>query len=1315
MTVPHPAADPLPQIGEAGLPVRALVLGGGAYDTVMQLGVTHALLVARLRPPEIVVGVSAGAINAAALAEILQAGSSPDNPAPNLEARVARFREVLEAYRKSPEDVIAPLLPDIYQVDARAPLVPTKLPIHKTAERNQRFEAARARQGLIDLANDVFRIQLSVGAMARLVRAGLGWVAAGDVTPWWKKWAARLVELWRVYRTLAANPRALAPLAAKLVSVVVGGQVHRFASWLASATVVENIGLFLQGLVPALQRTRWTGGAVTWIATRLSERTFGSTAASIMFRGWVGDATAGLVRGTAGWTVLLSVLSLPLTAPVMIASLLGTFAPFARGWLATESAGLHLVPGAEMILHFLTPGQWAIVAAGLLAAAVLLFVSAKQVGIDKLLDHYSIADGVFDPHSLRSWLVRLFDPAYYGPTSMDDVVDAALSPRQVDDTEIANRTVAKPRVIDAYDSALPPIHVGVMAADLGAGKLGVIDGASPLVEALVAANAIPPLFEAQEVGGQWVVDGSVVANEPIRALLSHLRQRVNPAASGVQVFTASPMPAAERSSGDSEAPAPIGAVQVARRSMHLQRRRDAELDRRMTDLLSRSMPGSDAVWQGRTKAFIRATVHPIELSVSVHRTLTERVLMARTVTEGRTAVAQAVADGCRATMETLLTRNYPRPSGVADAVRCSDVVERSLGRGAMLPLPGTGVGDGPGLPEVCSECALNRASRDNRGACMLRRPGAPTTIPEWPLESQTPPQEEDATSDEPEQVSSKPSLGPFENATRKRTWPATKRDLTGADLPNSRPTVSLLFSGGVFRGVYLAGVLNALNEMSVEPDIIAGSSIGSITAAMAARIFAVPRANARERQARVVRMAATYLALDRLVLTDRFADFIRNLTIRAGATEFSPRDFDTVFRSFDRPSTDQYGSEFRKVLAGIERLLWVSPFEARELAEALRLRDYERAESLVESYAQEWLERAAVGLEVLGAEPLELLVRQHVLDGPSSGGSLVSEDAFAKLLRNGGIQFMATATNLNTASLETLYFPKVRPTDPSVRLIEALLASSAFPGVFRPRWKWEVEPETETVHQYIDGGVMDNLPLDAVARFLNYARHAGRVEARPRSGGVSVPHLLFTASLEIAQAPVTDPASIARVASRWRSARKRAKQLTYNTKIEAYEKAQRALREMHEASLAAALGSAAESANASQFNATFPAMDMEVVAVRPAWLCGTFAFHPMLGFRREDQAKSIAHGCRTTFQTLAATPQVSREAWRLQGPGQLADTSQPNGKVAGHCWYRPDQVCPFSRANLDEQHKSLGDHTREAVARIHHVCGKEKTHKPRAD
>jgi hypothetical protein len=56
-----------------------------------------------------------------------------------------------------------------------------------------------------------------------------------------------------------------------------------------------------------------------------------------------------------------------------------------------------------------------------------------------------------------------------------------------------------------------------------------------------------------------------------------------------------------------------------------------------------------------------------------------------------------------------------------------------------------------------------------------------------------------------------------------------------------------------------------------------------------------------------------------------------------------------------------------------------------------------------------------------------------------------------------------------------------------------------------------------------------------------------------------------------------------------------------------------------------------------------------VVTVKPEWLCSTFGFHPMLGFRRRKQAESIAHGCAMTLATLYSLGAfgVDQETYRI--------------------------------------------------------------------
>lgn len=1346
-------------IGEDGKPIRALAFSGGLFDAAMQLGTVHALLVSCAKKPDVIVGISTGAINAVAAAEILKAGDGIADEAQAVEARVSKFRQVFEAYRQSPEDVLAPFLPDVYQIEAEAPLKPTNLPIFRKEERADRYRAAQSRVGLIKLTNDILRLDISVGSIARLVRVGLGLVAARELPSRTSRVVARTLEAVRLWRVLLGNLFALVPIGARLIRVASAPTAKRVADWLRKSTAIYTV----LSIVPRLNPLTLTSG----LASRLegeqavtSDRPIGVDAGHAMFRGFLRRGFAATFWWLLGFAL---VFTLVLVLPVMVIAIaaaivvqwLWPFVAHTRLWqtgtgiIAAETHALARSFVARFAAHVYSPVQPTISYLWRVAAALSVSVghaaldfhgwldkrtaldapihalnpfnlsigqNALWVGIvilggmsarhlvstDAVLRYYGILDGVLDPYPLQSWLVRLFDPAYFGESDLDDIVARAFGSK---DGEAALDGTG-PKTLAKYADADGPIHVGPMAADVRTGRLTVLPSSTPVVDALMAATAIPPFFQAQSIPrkhrpGQdesWYIDGSVVANEPTRALATHLTPRVNPRSTELLIYSASSLPLSAtelgRETGKDEY---SGLVDSSRRAVSLESFRDATLDRRMTDLVSRTIPAGGAAWTppGSQSRFIRSSVHPIELDRAA--SLNKRLLTARGVADRRRMIAESVADGCRSSIQVLMHKSLLGAARKEDTqVSCRTLISMRV-QGDHL-LPGSKDAPGPGLPEVCQACVLRDAAGQITAPQFLAVPKTRRELPVWPTRWDD---------DRPAEVATRPHTAATEYVrTTDRdyvapagSWPVDRRDADGGVRPgDERATVSLLFSGGVFRGVYLAGVINALNEVGVRPDIIAGSSIGSITAAMAARLFSEP--DPEERKARVVRVAATYLAVDRLVLTDRFSDFIRNFTLRAGATRFSIRDLDTTFRAFDREDTGRFARHARRVLAGLERLVYISPFEARDLARASRMRRYDDVMGLLSEYGQEWLERGGAGLELLGAEPLERLIRFHVLDGAAID-DVNEATKFTRDLGAAGIQFIATATNLSRGRLETLSVPPSPDSpDKHVRLVQALLASSAFPAVFRPRWTWEVIPETSDVEQFIDGGVMDNLPLDAVARFLNNARGANRLAVRPAGG--RVPHLLFTASLEVQRQDLT-PDATRFVAARWLEAYRRAKSLSYNNKIDSYAQTQRDLRTIWSSARASGRGA-------------YQPLDLEVVAVKPNWLCGTFAFHPMLGFRRVKQAQSIAHGCKSTLEQLYALNAPNSDSarwvsgWGLQLKGTWLNERRNEPESAGACWYRSGCACPYSATELKKTAPDLHETTKREIARIHQLCRRRSTH-----
>jgi len=347
---------------------------------------------------------------------------------------------------------------------------------------------------------------------------------------------------------------------------------------------------------------------------------------------------------------------------------------------------------------------------------------------------------------------------------------------------------------------------------------------------------------------------------------------------------------------------------------------------------------------------------------------------------------------------------------------------------------------------------------------------------------------------------------------------------------------------------------------------------------------------------------------------------------------------------------------------------------------------------------------------VLGAEPLERLINDYVLDGLAPEGERPAHVSFQDFL-NTGTFFFATATNLSAGRLDAWGADQLDGAGPTLNLLQALLASSAFPGVFRRRWSWEVQSGTHHAEEYADGGVMDNLPLDAVARFLDRAGGIRLVSRRP-----PVPHLILSASLETAPQQIRDPDVLANLCDNWLRLRARTGELAYNRKLDLFERTQENLRLiMQERGVIP--------------TTTWTPLDLEVLTVIPRWLCGTMAFHPMLGFRRLQEAESIAHGCASTLLALGRRvrgPNAARnaKAWGMDLEAlPSAEQScavdpfaplQPLSKgQTGNCWFRPQALCPFSYQGQGKSERGNNSRTVRELEQIYQLCKEPKTHQPR--
>jgi predicted acylesterase/phospholipase RssA len=962
------------------------------------------------------------------------------------------------------------------------------------------------------------------------------------------------------------------------------------------------------------------------------------------------------------------------------------FGAFLGLWVAPPFALLLAPAGAKYDWSWLA---WSMLGADVALATfaiVLAYRFCNDELIDRILERYDLKAELASSYDLKQFLIRQFDPEYYGHLDLSAAIDRGLARSRGTqaDNGVSRKTLA------TYAAASPSIWVAPAAADLGTGELRLLGSAAPVVDALMASMAKTPFFQARtlETGSpndqrHTFIDGVKVANEPISAVMDHLRHHLRPDVKSVTIYPVAPFP----STGEPSRSEFTDLVDVVQRVLAIERVQSANLERTVSNVYSKILPDTAAVTPlgpdlDPASTFVKAKIRPI--SPDVPLALNHKLLNARNQSDRARMMCRAIATGCRAALSEELKEELTQESKSSglQVIQCQTVLKRHWDdkcSGDKFQLAGSSALLGPGLVEVCAQCEVVAGVNTHHGSLLVpAEPPAPTPV-------------------------------------RRQDGPTT-------------PWVTMALSGGVFRGVFQLGVLNALSELGVQPRLIAGSSVGSIMAALGARLST--KRTLVDRQQIIRETAATFLTLDLIIPTDRFSDFIRRFTLRGGAAEFSARDADLLFRRYD-VGARSFSRSARRVIAGLERLLYVTPFETKAITEALREEDFEKALTIVKRCAQDFLERSGIGIEMLGAEPLKLLIDRFVFGGTDDGDN-------ATLRYFKGVHLIVTATNLNQGELKVFGHGAAEgsndPEPDSVRLLEALLASSAFPAVFRPRGEAELTPYGSSEAKLVDGGVTDNLPLDAVAKFLARASDRALTVRRPlTAAGQHIPHLLLTASLEPKWSRLSDQDAETRGES-WRAVRQRAAQIRYNRKSDAFAKSQRDIRNIWESG---------------KVKPDWMPLDLEVVTIKPDWLCSTFGFHPMLGFRRSLQAASIAHGCAATFAKLAHlsemappmadgsprwgandygidvsdviqtavewNPTHTGEPWTrepiLSPLKEVGDEPDVDPTLPGRCWFRRKAICPFY---LESNGDGSGADTKRRIElrAIYMACGDWRTHRP---
>lgn len=1214
----------VPREGEPEL--FALSFGSGAFDAMVQLGVIHALLVARRRPPNVVLGLSAGAINAVALGEVF---AEPGG----LDGQVSRFREILNAARNSLRVLRHELSPDPLELNTEHALAPMELPIHHRKERDERVGALRAVVGLLRLFNDVTKLQITLHVLVQAAQRYLHWKEA------------------RASRNRIQRWKRIPPAVLRCLSFLVCYSWRLFFPLLRA---YRRVSL----LPPENTQKHWR--------------------------------TAPVNHFLSIWKRIITLAPIRAIKALLFMSALS----FTSYQLA------HLLPDS------LWPWNWAFSALSILIAIAIFMALVVYHDRHLLLKAYDLHDQLFHPYAIKQFLISTFHPHYYGRFDHASAAECALAES---DTAI-NDQEAPPKTFAHYLSPKSDTHgirIVVVGTSLQNGKSIGFSNDTKIIDGMMASMAFPPFLKAYEVDGKLYIDPACVGEEPIAPLMDYLRTNMNPRTKAAHVFHVVPFPAQQL---DSKKDSGSSISAIAARSFELLRSRRVTIERELTEQYSALLPNGQAIHEfpGAAERFVSANLFPIETEYPLH--ITERFLATPSNEEREHIVLHAVATGCRITLQRMLAPETTRLDRKEDSapIKCRQLLD-NLGlihAGTKEQFPGTDLNSGPGLHEICRHCTLRPLSELDKIQQSERQVLQPIDIerlqPIWPT---LPPSQ------------NKPPI----ETRNSQQFPTTSNDPHNFP-PNPTPWISTVWSGGVFRGVFQIGAIAAYNEAGIKPRVFAGASVGSIMAALAARVTSQDKLKGR---ITVQKAAATFIGLDRFVITDRFADLVRRLTIRANDVHVTPKMLDDVCRQFDHLSSDRFNHTVREVAAGFERLLYISPFELLELYRAMHNSDGEALSSQLAHAVDYLFERSGAGLEMLGAEPLKMLIAEHVLEGiPQEKQRNISVEGFLKNLSGAAADpyLLISTTDLTNGKLHMIgehsYRHDLAKGDKSPLLVEALLAGSAFPAVFRPRRHSEVYPTGEQSTVFVDGGIMDNLPLSPVVKFLEEAAKQGLLARRP-----SHPHLILSASLERRVEGFSDESEIERrFGNDWRALNQRVTELQYNRKVTAFTNAQRDVQTIY---------------RATQATAKQPPLDLIVGTTKPAWLCGTFGFHPMLGFSQVKQAASIAHGCAMTLATLhQLSSQNPKDAWGISigcvddeafqndplSPPQTGEFVVPpdylenlpwkkrkEKSANGLCWFR-NATCPFSADGIKQTGQAFAKETTTALIMIYNLCGQASTH-----
>jgi predicted acylesterase/phospholipase RssA len=778
-----------------------------------------------------------------------------------------------------------------------------------------------------------------------------------------------------------------------------------------------------------------------------------------------------------------------------------------------------------------------------------------------------------------------------------------------------------------------------------------------IVDALQASLAIPRLFAPTVVKGEelknWVggsklperldlVDGSVVRHNPIPALVRFLAEPQN---SGVAEILSKPQSRVHlvydipiqpkplpAAAGD-----PSGKIEPLLPNIvetgFASNRLERRRDSRLEVVRTNYVTELERVLRTATGAVNSPDVDTITVDEIAPE---EELTLENTLQPTETEILTHIAAGCRQSL-SVLYRDEIAGFGKGAAVDCNAMLRHIAPNRDWRISDRYGV---PGLSEVCRHCprTLHSAPKPVDGLLPLNFRAASGDL-----------------------------------ATR---FP---------ELAGDRPRIVFIASGGVFRGSFHVGMIGAMHATGLRPDMIVGASVGTLLGAALGSMYS---SSGQQARVKLRRLTDLFVEADRrIALTKTLKGALKDVGIRSrGASmNLSPNVLRKMVRAGTRQDPGSAITGAPPALIDAISDLFLIPYRAtaRIAAEFVAGHVTRATHTFWTQIKTETIDRLGIHDALIGSSLLERETRLVLGD--------ISRDV-QPFLDHSRIAFFATAVNLVTEWITIL---GSQLTADRYDLIEALLASSAFPMAFAPRRASALYPGVGRRDVfYGDGGMFDNLPfipafevlrevqMDRLQSTLGRGRWRDELARRHRE-----PDLFLVGALNIRQTEDEPDAydSLRKIAAR-------AISLEDNEKIYGMERASGGIdRQLGQLREEAETGDAALPKEQEEFlNGIVNAAVMPVYPADADHLNGTYEFCAAMGMDRDRIRRSIADGC---FQTMLGIARAQEEGpysmtgrsiaalTRLGRVPEIVKERKQSGKHYGRCpFFRVEGQpipCPF--------------------------------------